>query len=258
MVTGKVVAISCIALACSTLSAACRAQDNFTQALEFGAGKEFLSGSANDWQLGYLAYERQVNNTWLGYARYQKTKRYNLTDDEWLFGSYFNLNENWQTHIELSQSPTNRVRPQTGANIWLTRSFGRGFIGSAGLHRSDWETSVSQGYSVRIERYITQWRWAYTMRLDTLQSGSGEGVSHAGSLSYYGTGDDSITVAINTGEEVEKVSANQVLVSDVLGISVYGLHYTTQNWGWRWSLSFQEQGDFYNRLGANIGVRYRF
>ena len=234
-----------------------------TQAFEAGVGFDQLSQPYADWQLGYLQYERRLSSNNLVYARYQHTERFDLRDNEWLLGGYLQLSEKWQAQLEFATSPSHNVRPEYSANAWLNRQLDNGYVAGFGVHRSKWSSSTSQGYSGKIERYIGNWRWSYVARFDQLQSADGDGISHTASLSYYydhaqNQELSSVTLAINSGEELEKVNARDVLVTDVTGLSLYGLHATSERWAWRWALNWQEQGDFYDRTGASIGVRYRF
>ncbi|SFR56735.1 outer membrane protein, YaiO family [Pseudidiomarina maritima] len=225
---------------------------------EIGAGQDWLSGNYTDWSLGYLNYERQISPDWLGYARYQRTERFSQFDNEWFVGSYFRINELWQSQLEVSYSSTKRVRPEYSVNGYASRELGNGYIASIGVHRNSWSSSTSQGYSLGLERYINRWRWAYRIRYEQLQAGDGDGLSHQASLSYYYRERSHWTVALNAGDEIEKINANEIVATSVKGIALYGLHELNQSWDWRWAFNFQQQGDYYDRIGTQFGVRYHF
>lgn len=237
------------------------------QAVELGIGADQLSNNYSDWQLGYLLYEQRTERGHLFYTRYQHTERFSQRDNEWLVGAYLALDSDWLAQLEVGTSPTHNVRPELFGNAWLSRKLNEGYIASVGAHHSRWSTvnvsTSSQGYSARLERYVGNWRWSYTARFDQLQGASESGLSHTATLSYYydtvrAREPSNITFAVNSGEELEKVSPLNVVVTDVQGISLYGLHNTTKHWAWRWALTWQEQGDFYDRSGVTLGVRYRF
>jgi len=240
------------------LSTAANATTDTKNSFEIGAGQDSLSGSYRDWSLGYLNYEHQLSPDWLGYARYQRTERFSQFDDEWFVGSYFRMNELWQGQLEVSFSSSKRVRPEYSVNGYASRELGNGYIASIGLHRNRGSSSTSQGYSLGIERYIDRWRWAYKIRYEQLQAGDGDGLSHQASLSYYYRERSHWTVAVNAGDEIEKINANDVVATSVKGVAVYGLHELNQSWDWRWAFSFQQQGDYYDRIGTQFGVRYHF
>lgn len=236
---------------------------NLEHAIEVGIGSDRLSANNDrdydNWRAGYLAYEQRFSDDTLVYGRYQATERFAQTDGEWQLGSYIDLNPNWQAQLEVGVSPTARVRPEHYATIWLRRQLADGYGVSLGLHRNAWRNSTSQGYSGRVERYLGQWRWAYTLRHEQLQNTNASALGHVGELSYYyGPHNSAITVAVNSGQELEKINVDQVVETDTTGIAWYGLHYTSARWGWRWALTWQAQGDYYDRLGGQIGVRYRF
>jgi len=238
------------------LSAALSAQ-TYDQALEAGIGFDGLSGNYDNWQNTYLQYEQTLSNETLGYLRFNQTRRFDLSDNELLAGFYTELNENWQLFGEIGGSGTSRVRPELQGQIILSRALSNGYLISAGTHRSNWTISSSQGYSLQLERYFEQWRWSYRIRRDHLLGGE-SALSHATTLSYLYNDWSNITIALNQGEEAEKVAPQRVLITDVKGISLYGLHQLSADWGVRWALSFNEQGHFYDRRGVLFGLRYRF
>lgn len=244
------------------------AYEHDNQALELGVGSDQLSSPYADWQLGYVLYEHRTANNDLFYARYQHTERFDQRDNEWLLGTYIDLNDDWQTQFEIATSPSHNVRPKFSGSAWLSRKLDNGYIASVGAHHSRWQAPasadiLSQGFSARLERYVGNWRWSYTARLDRLQGADEQGVSHTANLSYYydtstAREPSNLTFAINSGEELEKINPVDVVVTDVQGLSLYGLHNLSRHWAWRWSLTWQEQGYYYDRTGALIGVRYRF
>lgn len=238
------------------LSTALPAQP-YDEALEAGFGFDSLSGNYDNWQNAYVQYEQSLSNKTLGYLRFNQTRRFDLSDNELLAGFYTDLNENWQLFGELGGSGTSRVRPELQGQIILSRALSNGYLISAGTHRSHWPTSTSQGYSLQLERYFDQWRWSYRIRQDHLLGGD-SALSHAATLSYFYDEWSTITLALNQGEEAEKVAPQQVLITKVKGISMYGLHQLSPDWGLRWALSFNQQGDFYDRRGVLLGLRYRF
>lgn len=238
------------------LSAALSAQP-YDQAVEAGIGFDSLSGNYDNWKNAYIQYEQSLSDETLSYLRFNQTRRFDLSDNELLLGFYTKVNENWQLFGEFGGSGTSRVRPELQGQIILSRSLSNGYLASIGLHRSHWPTSTSQGYSLQVERYFDQWRWSYRIRQDHLLGGS-SALSHAATLSYFYADWSSITIAVNQGEEAEKVAPQQLLITDVKGISLYGLHQLSSDWGVRWALSFNQQGNFYDRRGGLLGLRYRF
>lgn len=230
---------------------------SYNQALEAGVGFDNLTGNYDNWQSAYIQYERSLSDETLGYLRFNQTRRFDLSDNEVLTGFYTELNENWQLFGELGGSGTSRVRPELQGQIILSRALNNGYLISVGAHRSRWPTSTTQGYSLQLERYFSQWRWSYRIRQDHLLGGD-SALSHAATLSYFYDDWSAITLALNQGEEAEKIAPQQVLITNVKGISVYGLHQLSPSWGLRWAVSFNQQGDFYDRRGVLLGLRYRF
>lgn len=241
-----------------SVSYTAQSEERKQQALELSLGSEQLSDNYQSWQLAALQYEQQFNADTLAYARLQNTKRFGQRDNEWTLGTYYNINSLWQTHIELSHSPSHRVRPVNAAQFWLSRTLDNGFIASVGYHRTDWDPTVSQGFSGRIERYVGAWRWAYTLRRDALNGAAQNGLSHQLTLNRYYREHNHISLALSAGEELEKINPTDVVITNVKGVAIYGLHYSSNDWGWRWSVSFNQQGDYYDRAGAQLGLRYRF
>lgn len=242
----------------ATVSFVAHSADSKRHAIELSLGAEQLSDNYQDWQVAALQYEQQLNAEFLMYARLQNTKRFGERDNEVAIGTYYNFNTQWQTHVELSYSSSHRVRPTNAVQLWLSRSLPKGYIASVGYHRTNWDSTISQGYSGRIERYVGAWRWAYTLRHEALNGAIENGLSHQLALSRYYNENSHISLALSSGDELEKVSPTDVVITNVKGVAVYGLHYTSNRWGWRWSVGFNQQGDYYDRLGAQIGLRYRF
>lgn len=247
-----------VSILSASVSFAAQSQDDEHRALELSVGSEQLSDNYQSWQLAALQYEQQLNPDALVYARLQNTKRFGQRDNEWSLGTYYNITSQWQTHIELSHSPSHRVRPVSAVQGWLSRTLSNGFVASVGYHRTDWDPTISQGYSGRIERYVGAWRWAYTLRHEALNGASQNGLSHQLALSRYYDEHSHISVAMSVGEELEKINLTDVVITNVKGVAVYGLHYSSNQWGWRWSVGFNKQGDYYDRIGTQIGLRYRF
>lgn len=248
-------------LSVAVVSGAASAQE-FERALEAGYGFDSLSGRYDNWQSAYLQYEQPLSDETLGYVRFNQTQRFDLSDNELLSGVYHRLNEDWQLFAEIGGSGTQQVRPELQGQVVVSRSLTDGYLLSFGAHRTHWAVSTSQGYSAQIERYFGnadwgEWRWSYRLRQDHLLGGD-NAVSHAATLSHFYNDWSSVTVAYSQGEEAEKIAAQRVLITEVKGLSVYGLHQLNSRWGLRWSLSFNEQGAFYDRRGVLVGLRYRF
>ncbi|WP_419571465.1 YaiO family outer membrane beta-barrel protein [Rheinheimera sp.] len=223
--------------------------------LEIGSGQEQLTnGLADGWF--YFAGLRQQQDAYGWGGRYQRSERFGLQDQEWLFDGNYKLNNELTWLWQAAYSPQNRVRPELNYGSQLAWSWTPGWVVTPGVMLSQDDEQDSHSYSLMNEHYIGAYRLAYTF-YHSRPEDAGTANTHLLQLSYYFNDTDSITLLAVRGKELERLP-NRVLVMDVSRYGFFGQLGLSPNWQLLYNASWSEQDVLYEKTEYGLSVRYSF
>lgn len=220
--------------------------------------RESLTNDRGVWHEASLNVVHKFSQRKVVYGSYRETERFLLRDRQAMVGFYQPLDDKWTLLLEASASPTHRVLAKWSGMAQVERSLGRGWIAHAGFRRTELSEAKVNITKLGFEKYWDLNRAAYSLSLNNLQ---GLGTSPSQRVQYnryYGREASAVGVSFAFGEEVEKIGPGNVLKSNIRNLSFSGKHYFDKNWGVDYGYTFHKQGNFYNRRGLRIGVRYKF
>jgi YaiO family outer membrane protein len=190
----------------------------------------------------------------------RRTERFNVTDSQTELGGTLPLAPRWRAEAELTVSETHRVLPawQWRGRIWREGIAGWNFALGAGrtLHSNPGLTQGSATAQIQAERYLGPWRFAMTGAATRLD-GAGVSSSHVWRLDWYASETLSVGALLAFGRELENIPGRGVLSSSVRGAALSANYAWAPNWQLSAQASAHRQGDFYERNGLRIGVRYQ-
>lgn len=219
---------------------------------------ESLTNGYGVWRSATLDFSRRFKPRQVVYGSLLATERFRRRDQQLTLGLYQPLNRKWSLQLEASISPTNRTLSKWAAFAGVERHFLKGWNVQAGYRRTNYREAKVNLANAGVEKYIGNYRAAYTLNVSNLASG-GTSASHRGQLSrYYGEHSSSIGISGSFGKEIESLGTDRVLQTSVAGGGISGRHWFNGRWGVNYDVSATRQGRYYVRRGVNIGIRFRF
>ena len=165
--------------------------------------------------------------------------------------------QSWYVYAAATYSPTHKVIANRKLDTKLSKSFASGLNLHVGVSHAKYAETDSQQLYLTGEYYWSVFRAAYTYRLIDVKN-AGTGNNHNIQINrYYGTV-NFIGALIAKGEDVEFNGTANPPISDVLTLSLYGSHLFQPQWSLIYSLTYHQQGDFYNRHGFVLGLKFDF
>lgn len=187
----------------------------------------------------------------------RRITRFGKSDTEFAIGSYYPLTESLVGRIEFRDASPGEVLPQQTLFLGAQQVLGDGWVIHGAYRHQKFEQGNVNAFIVRGEIYFSEYRADFTVtqaRLDTGQTALGLGTS----LSRYYGNRSSINVILSSGEEIEKVTRDQIARFDVFAVAFWGRHWISETWGVTYGVRYREQGDLYQLVGINVGVRHGF
>ncbi|MGX5914767.1 YaiO family outer membrane beta-barrel protein [Aliidiomarina sp. Khilg15.8] len=231
---------------------------SFAQASELAAGVGFdtLNNNYDSWQHAYVrgSHDVRPDLELLGQAR--RYERFGLTNTEVSAGSVWQINGLTSLSAEAAFTPNADFRPDQRLNAALYRSAWQNGGITLGAQYSFWPQNDSSEVYIEPDYYYKQFRFAWRFSRVNLQN-VGSSSSQRISVAWYYSDRSRVTLAVSDGREIEQIRDNLV-VAKVRSLAIYGRHHLRRAWSFEYALSFTDQGDFYNRTGAEIGIHYRF
>lgn len=222
--------------------------------VETGTGYEDLSDGFADGSFYYAGLRHAATDYGWG-ARWQRSQRFDLKDQEWLTEGYYKINDNLTWLGQAGYSPQNRVRPELSLSNQLAWQWTKGWVITPGVSLSKDDQQDSGSYSLMNEHYSGAWRYAYTL-YHSRPEDAGSANTHVLQASYYFNDTDSLTALLVKGKELERLP-DRVLVMDVSRIGFFGLLSFATKWSLSYNLSWSEQDELYKKTEVGLGVRYR-
>jgi len=249
-----ILAIAALALPCAAL-----AQEAPARPWEFRAEgqRDSLTNNQPDWseELLQLAWKPRRGLAVLGGGR--RTERFDRKDHEIFAAAYLPLGSATGFHVEASGSDTHRVLARDAYLLELSQQLGHGWVVSAAGKRARYDSGdVDLGIGT-VEKYLGDWRLAYTAYLSRAESG-GWAPSHRLSATWYRGDLTYASVAAGGGREVENVFPAGLVTTDVRSANLGGGIEVAQGFGLTLDLGYVRQGDLYTRRFVRLGTRILF
>ena len=226
--------------------------------VQFSYSQESLTGGYGIWRTASLDFSRKFQSGQVFYGTLLATERFRRRDQQVTVGFYQPIDRRWTLQVEASASPSRKTLPTWSAFVGIERHLSRGWNLSAGYRRTEYRSAKVNLVSSGVEKYFGNYRAAYTLYLSNLQS-TGTSASHRLQFNrYYGENASSVGVTAAFGRELESLGAGGVLQTGVRSVGISGRQWFNDRWGMNYDAWYVKQGNFYDRRGANIGIRFRF
>jgi YaiO family outer membrane protein len=221
-----------------------------------GIGYESLTAGRSDWTDASVRVKGGVAPGIGLHAEAVRTERFDLVDTQLRVGASVRLAGAWSGDGEVAVSPTGNVLPDVSAAATLHRQLGGGWVvGVGGRHDAHDVGAVNIGTLIA-DYYVGGYRLNYTLSMAFVDGTSAPG--HSGSASrYYGDG-SAVTVLAAAGESVDRVTPQDLLVTDVVVLSLWGVHWVSPRLGLTYGAAFNHHVDLYDRRRVEVGWRVRF
>jgi len=227
--------------------------------VELGYGHELLT-RGQDWrEVSLRVAWREAGQPGLELAAVG-LERFGVRDLDLRAAASGPLGERWTVAGEASASPGHRFAPAFSGGASLHRALPSGFVASAGVRWSRYEsdtvaTKAGVG-TLGIERYWGAFRLGVTGYLGSLH---GEwSASNAVAWDFYYRDEDRVGLVVSGGREIESTGGSEPIVSVVIAAGLAGRHALGGGWALAYQAGVQRQGDFYTRTGARLGLRRQF
>lgn len=244
---------ACLALA--LCAPTLQAQER-TRQLELRVGGDQLSNDTPDWR-NYELHGRWQREALSLRGSARQVERYGLDDQEYALGGDLRLGPDWVLGADLSTSPDHAFLPELAYSAQISWAAGAGWVlGLGGRHSEYSEDTVNLGI-LSVEKYVGSLRAAYSLFHGRIEGG-GSGSTHVGQLDWFYRDESRVGLSYASGREVTRIDPLRVIAAKVSSLTLLGTHWFAPEWGLNWSLGYSEQGDFYDRSGAQLGLVYRF
>jgi len=230
----------------------------FALDLEGGSSYERLTNGQPDWKSVYLEGAHTFAPRQTLYGALREVERFDLHDGQIEAGYYHPFSSRLTGHVEGNASPQHNFLPMSSLFGELALELSRGWVASGGYRHNEYTATHTRILSAGLERYFASYRAYYTLNNGRPED-TGSATAHRVGLDYYYAEERSrIGVSATFGSEVENIVPNGVVTSDVRAFGIYGRHWLSQAWALSWEIGSHEQGDFYRRTGARLGLRHHF
>jgi len=226
-------------------------------AAEFIYGYDKLTNNRSPWSTRTVKLSRITPDKHYANVQLDSIERFDLKDWQ-LGGSYaLPLSRSWSFYTAATYSPTHQVLANRMLDTNLSKSFKNGTTLSGGISNARYNQTSSQQIHLGGEHYWSVFRVAYTYRrINVLNAGTG--VNHNIQSNYYYSPVDMVGISAATGKDVEFDGTANPPISDVRTYSIYGYHMFKPRWSLIYSVFYHHQGDFYNRNGFVLGIKFDF
>ena len=231
--------------------------DNNKYTAEVLYGHDELTNNRSPWEIVSAKLAMQTPAKHFAHVQLDSIERFEL-DDWQIGGSYaLPLAESWSLYAGATYSPTHKVIANSMLQTRISKSFPTGLNLHAGISHARYSDTSSQQLYLTGEYYWSEFRVSYTYRLiDVLNAGTGE--NHNIQFNKFYSSVNMIGASFAAGEDVEFDGSSDPPISDVLTLSIFGRHMFQPQWSLIYSFTYHQQGDFYNRNGFVLGIKFDF
>jgi YaiO family outer membrane protein len=224
--------------------------------LEGGSSYERLTNGYADWKSVYLegAHTFEPRQTLYGALREVERRSTRHADRSRLLPSVFLA----LTGLRRQRDPQHNFFAKSSLFGELRAALDGGWVVSGGYRHNEYSATSTRIVSAGLERYFASYHAYYTMNNGRPED-AGSATAHRVGLDYYYADERSrVGLSATFGREVENIVPNGIVTSDVRAFGIYGRHYFSPAWAVTWEIGTHEQGDFYRRTGARLGLRHPF
>ncbi|VAW55246.1 hypothetical protein MNBD_GAMMA06-1032 [hydrothermal vent metagenome] len=226
-------------------------------AAEFIYGYDKLSNNRSPWSTRSLKLRKITPDKHYSHIQLDNVERFDLPD--WQLGGSYALPvwQSWHFYTAATYSPTHKVLANRMLDTNLSKSFKNGTTLSAGISNAKYNNTSSQQLHFGGEYYWSDFRIAYTYRrINVLNAGTG--VNHNIQFNHYYSPLNMIGMSAAAGKDVEFDGTANPPISDIKTYSLYGYHMFKPKWSLTYSVFYHHQGNFYNRNGIVLGIKFDF
>jgi YaiO family outer membrane protein len=219
-----------------------------------GVGYEALTAGMAPWKEAFARLQTGVGPGIGVHAQARGTERFDLVDTQVQAGMDARVG-GWSGAVEAAVSPTGNVLPTLSVLAELHRDLGRGWVVGAGGRYLDHDIGPVRIATFTTDYYLGDYRLGYTLSLGFVDDASA--AAHRASASrYYGDG-SGVTALVGAGQSVERLSVDDLLITDVRAVAVWGIHWASPRIGITYGASFNQHGELFDRRGGQLGLRVR-
>ena len=226
-------------------------------AVQASYGHDELTDNRAPWEIASVNLFMQTPDRHFAHLQLDKIERFDL-DDRQIGGSYaLPFAQSWYFYAGATYSATHKVIANRMLDTKISKSFTNGLNLHAGVSHAKYTETSNQQLYLTGEYYWSEFRAAYTYRLIDVED-AGTGDNHNIQINKYYNSSSFIGALIAKGQDVEYDGTVNPPISDVLTLSIYGSHAFQPQWSLIYSLTYHQQGDFYNRNGFVLGLKFDF
>jgi len=226
-------------------------------AAEFIYGYDKLTNNRSPWSTRSVKLSKLTADKHYSHVQLDSVERFDLSDWQ-LGGSYaLPISQSWNFYTAATYSPTHNVLANRMLDTNISKSFKNGTALQAGLSHARYSDTSSQQIRLGGEHYWSDFRVAYTYRMINVLN-AGTGANHNIQFNHYYSAVNMVGISAATGKDVEFNGTANPPISDVRTYSLYGYHMFLPRWSLNYSLFYHHQGDFYNRNGFVLGIKFDF
>lgn len=220
-----------------------------------GAGYDRLDNGAPSWKQQFFEISRQQDGLGRHHLGVARDERFSTSDVSLRIGSDFQFAERWLAGASASTASNPQFSADSSYRLYLGRVFEHGWTATLAAQRRNFSSATVTTTSALIERYVGEFRFAYTLAVGHLH-GADHSLGHNLTGNWYYSDKASIALALNSGEEAEAIGPGRVLETRVRGITLSGHQELNERLTLKWWLGTHDQGDFYRRqfLGLAISI----
>ena len=221
------------------------------------AAHEDLSGGRDAWQSATFGLDRRLAEHRHLFGGVHVEERFDEQDEQFSLGFADRAGSDWSVGVSLDVAPDAEVLPEWNLVAEAARALSKDMSLSFRARHADYADVDVESLAIGIEKYFRTFRAAYTLT-GAQPSGLGTSYGHTLRLAHdYGEGNH-VTLALGYGEEAETIAPGVVQVTENRSVSLNGLHWGSNAWGFTWEAGWYEQGDLYERVRMSLGLQYRF
>lgn len=224
--------------------------------LSAGVGLDTLDNGQPNWNNQFVeaGFERSADTTYL--FRMARNRRFDAADGQYGVGAEWRLGDAWFAGGDAAFSPNTRFLPDVDFAAHVGRTLKAGWVADVRYRHRSYPTATVDTIIGMAEKYVGNYRAAYSLGVSHLR-GAGNTLSHSLIVNWYPSDQHSFGVSVATGEEAEAIGPDQVLETDVRGLSLTGRHRINDRIGLNWSAGLHDQGEFYRRHFFGLAVSIR-
>lgn len=221
-----------------------------------GGGYERLSENLPNWNSQFVELQFEQDATFRYLFQISRDERFAGADLGVRLGAEHARDSGWTAGLELTAARSPSFMPKVGFSGHLSKALPDGWLIDLQYRRRQFSTTVVSSVHTTAEKYIANFRIAYSLGLSQL-SGSSTLANHTLTGAWYYDEGSSIAVSVSTGREAESIGLGQVLETDVHGVALAGRQALSDRLGLHWWIGSHEQGDFYRRrfIGMALSIR---